>query len=54
MCNPATFRLISGIDTANGWRLEVLPPAETDPTAPTAAWPAQGVNALARPTLTGR
>ncbi|MBQ1042879.1 MULTISPECIES: serine/threonine-protein kinase [unclassified Micromonospora] len=53
VCNPDTFRVVSGADAANGWNLEVLPP-ETDADRTYRCLAGRGVNALAGPTLTGR
>ncbi|MBQ1062098.1 MULTISPECIES: serine/threonine-protein kinase [Micromonospora] len=53
VCNPDTFRVVSGADPANGWNLEVLPP-ETDADRTYRCLAGRGVNALAGPTLTGR
>ncbi|MFI5835237.1 protein kinase, partial [Micromonospora sp. NPDC051300] len=54
ICNTGTFRLVSGVKKATGWNLEVLPPAATEADRTYRCLAGQGVNALARPTLTGR
>ncbi|PWU44076.1 protein kinase [Micromonospora globispora] len=54
VCNVRTFRLTSGIRSQAGWRLEVLPPAETDVDRTYRCLAGRGVDALAAPTLTGR
>ena len=54
VCNLRTFRLTSGIRSQAGWRLEVLPPAETDVDRTYRCLAGRGVDALAAPTLTGR
>ncbi|TDB77760.1 serine/threonine-protein kinase [Micromonospora sp. KC721] len=53
VCSLRTFRLTSGIEQPQGWRLEVLPPSTgSDRTYRCLA--GRGVNALLAPTLTGR
>jgi tRNA A-37 threonylcarbamoyl transferase component Bud32 len=54
VCNARTFRLTSGIDYTNGWRLEVLPPDGADPDRTYRCLAGRGVDALVAPTLTGR
>ncbi|MFU8852712.1 serine/threonine-protein kinase [Micromonospora sp. SL1-18] len=54
VCNVRTFRLVSGIDEAAGWNLEVLPPSGTDMDRSYRCLAGQGVDALAVPTITGR
>ncbi|WBB74042.1 serine/threonine-protein kinase [Micromonospora sp. WMMD1128] len=54
VCNVGTFRLVSGVERASGWHLEVLPPPDTEPDRTYRCLAGQGVNALAGPTLTGR
>ncbi|MEV0001375.1 serine/threonine-protein kinase [Micromonospora sp. NPDC050980] len=54
VCNVGTLRLVSGVEPANGWNLEVLPPAASEPDRTYRCLAGQGVNALAGPTLTGR
>ncbi|MFG1675702.1 serine/threonine-protein kinase [Micromonospora sp. NPDC049282] len=54
VCNTGTFRLVSGVEPASGWNLEVLPPAATEPDRTYRCLAGQGVNGLAGPTLTGR
>ncbi|MEV4842133.1 serine/threonine-protein kinase [Micromonospora matsumotoense] len=54
VCSARTFRLTSGIDYANGWRLEVLPPGETELDRTYRCLAGRGVDALVAPTLTGR
>ncbi|GHJ12553.1 MULTISPECIES: serine/threonine-protein kinase [unclassified Micromonospora] len=54
VCNAGTFRLVSGVKSGAGWNLEVLPPAESEADRTYRCLAGQGVNALARPTLTGR
>ncbi|MFE9654021.1 serine/threonine-protein kinase [Micromonospora sp. NPDC006431] len=54
VCNVSTFRLVSGINPAAGWNLEVLPPSDQDGDRTYRCLAGQGVNSLAVPTLTGR
>ncbi|MGC1212659.1 MAG: serine/threonine protein kinase, partial [Micromonospora sp.] len=54
VCNVRTFRLTSGLRYQAGWKLEVLPPAETDVDRTYRCLAGRGVDALAAPTLTGR
>lgn len=54
VCNETTFRLTSGIRIADGWNLEVLPPAEADTDRTYRCLAGRGLDALASPTLTGR
>ncbi|MDG4804242.1 serine/threonine-protein kinase [Micromonospora sp. WMMD980] len=54
ICNTGTLRLVSGAASASGWNLEVLPPDATGSDRTYRCLAGQGVNALARPTLTGR
>ncbi|MEW2379348.1 serine/threonine-protein kinase [Micromonospora sp. NPDC047812] len=54
VCNETTFRLTSGISYAEGWNLEVLPPAGADADRTYRCLAGRGLDALASPTLTGR
>ncbi|MFI7517017.1 serine/threonine-protein kinase [Micromonospora echinofusca] len=54
VCNETTFRLTSGVRVADGWNLEVLPPAGADTDRTYRCLAGRGLDALASPTLTGR
>ncbi|MFG3708458.1 protein kinase [Micromonospora sp. NPDC047670] len=54
VCNETTFRLTSGMSYADGWNLEVLPPAGGDADRTYRCLAGRGLDALASPTLTGR
>ncbi|MEH0938264.1 serine/threonine-protein kinase [Micromonospora psammae] len=53
VCSPHTFRLTSGMASAAGWNLEVLPPGDA-PDETYRCLAGRGVDALVMPTLTGR
>ncbi|TDC80725.1 serine/threonine protein kinase [Micromonospora sp. KC606] len=53
VCSLQTFRLTSGIEHPQGWRLEVLPP-NTDADRTYRCLAGRGVDGLLAPTLTGR
>ncbi|MGC4804179.1 serine/threonine-protein kinase [Micromonospora sp. DT233] len=54
VCNPATFRLTSGIAYTAGWHLEVLPPDGSTVDHRYRCLAGRGVDRLYEPTLTGR